>query len=88
VRPWAQSFDVFQGDDVMAERSYDDIERELEAVFAQLQDNPPKTIDSLRSVMVHLQALAQERTDLVLRDLLARVDQLERRVASLGQTLP
>jgi hypothetical protein len=72
----------------MAECSYDDIERELEAAFAQLQDNPPKTIDSLRSVMVYLQALAQERTDLVLRDLLARVDQRERRLELLGQTLP
>jgi len=79
-------FQAFQGDDFMAERSYDEIERELESAFAQLQDNPPNTIESLMIMMVQLQTLAQERTDLALRNLRERVDRLEHRLESLGQT--
>jgi predicted nucleic acid-binding Zn-ribbon protein len=52
-----------QEDDVMAQRSYDELEHELET-------------------------LAQERTDLVLRDLLQRVERLERRIESLGPSSP
>ena len=70
----------------MAERSYDEIEHELEAAFAQLQDNPPNTIEDLTRVMVHLETLAQERADLVLRDLRERVERLEHRIELLGQT--
>ena len=72
----------------MAERSYDEIEHELEVAFAQLQDHPPNTTEDLMRVMVHLQTLAQERTDLVLRDLRDRVERLERRLELPGQTPP
>ena len=81
-------FQVVQGDDVMAERSYDEIEHELEAAFAQLQDHPPSTIEGLIHVVIHLEQLAQERTDMVLRDLLERMGRLERRMESLGPTPP
>lgn len=70
----------------MAERSYDEIEHELEVAFAQLQDHPPQTIEDLTRVMVHLETLAQERADLALRDLRERVERLEHRMESLGQT--
>ena len=43
----------------MAERSYDEIEHELEAAFAQLQDHPPSTIEGLIHVVIHLEQLAQ-----------------------------
>jgi hypothetical protein len=36
----------------MAERSYDEIEHELEAAFAQLQDHPPSTIEGLIHVVI------------------------------------
>ena len=72
----------------MDERSYDEIERELEAAFAQLQDHPPSTIEGLIHVVIHLEQLAQERTDMVLRDLLERMGRLERRMESLGPTPP
>jgi hypothetical protein len=72
----------------MAERSYDEIEHELEAAFAQLQDHPPDTIEDLTRVMVHLETLAQERTDLVLQSILERVDRLERRIESLEPPPP
>ena len=72
----------------MAERSYDEIEHELEVALAELQTNPPQTLEDLAISIVHLQTLAQERTDLVLEALLARMDRLERRIESLGQTPP
>jgi hypothetical protein len=72
----------------MAERSYDEIEHELEDAFAQLQDHPPSTIEGLIHVVIHLEQLAQERTDMVLRDLLERMGRLERRMESLEPTPP
>jgi hypothetical protein len=72
----------------MAERSYDAIEHELEAALADLQTHPPPTLEALTIAIVHLQTLSQERTDLVLEALLARVQQLERRMASLGSPPP
>jgi hypothetical protein len=77
-----------QEDDVMAQRSYDELEHELEAALAELQTNPPQTLEDLAISIVHLQTLAQERTDLVLRDLLQRVERLERRIESLGPSSP
>jgi hypothetical protein len=68
----------------MAERSYDEIEHELEAALADLQTHPPQTLEALTIAIVHLQTLSQERTDLVLEALLARVQHLENRVESLG----
>jgi hypothetical protein len=79
---------IAQEDDVMAERSYDEIEHELEAALAELQTNPPHTLEDLAISIVHLQTLAQERTDLALRTLRDRVERLERRIESLGQTPP
>jgi hypothetical protein len=72
----------------MAERSYDEIEHELEAALADLQTNPPQTLEALTIAIVHLQALSQERTDLVLEGLRARVERLERRMESLGSPPP
>jgi hypothetical protein len=72
----------------MAERSYDAIEHELEAALADLQTHPPQTLEALTIAIVHLQTLSQERTDLVLEALLARVQQLERRMESLGSPPP
>ena len=72
----------------MAERSYDEIEHELEVALADLQTHPPHTLADLAISIVHLQTLSQERTDLVLEALLARVERLERRIESLGQTPP
>jgi hypothetical protein len=79
---WVYGHSVFQGDDIMAERSYDEIEHELEAALAELQDHPPQTLEALTIALVHLQTLSQERTDLVLEALLARLDRLERRLDS------
>jgi hypothetical protein len=79
---------ISQEDDVMAERSYDEIEHELEAALAELQTNPPHTLEDLTISIVHLQTLSQERTDLVLEALLARVERLERRIESLGPPPP
>jgi hypothetical protein len=70
--------------DFMAERSYDEIEHELEAALTDLQTHPPQTLEALTIAIVHLQTLSQERTDLVLEALLARVQHLENRVESLG----
>ena len=72
----------------MAERSYDEIEHELEAALADLQTHPPQTLKDLTIAIVHLQTLSHARTDLVLEALLARVERLERRMESLGQTPP
>jgi hypothetical protein len=72
----------------MNERSYDEIEHELESALADLQTHPPQTLEALTIAIVHLQTLSQERTDLVLEALLARVQHLERRLASLGSPPP
>ena len=64
----------------MAERSYDEIEHELEAALAELQTHPPQTLEDLTIAIVHLQTLSQERTDLALSALRARIERLERRV--------
>ena len=72
----------------MAERSYDEIEHELEAALADLQTHPPPTLEALTISIVHLQTLSQERTDLVLEALRARMERLERRMELLGQTPP
>lgn len=72
----------------MAERSYDEIEHELEAALAERQTYPPQTLEYLAIAIVHLQTLSQERTDLALEALLARVVCLERRMESLGPPSP
>jgi hypothetical protein len=77
-------------DDAMSEyhRRYDAVHRELEAAHAQLQTNPPDTLEGLILQVFQIQTLLHDRTDVVLDALLERVERLERRIESLGQAPP
>jgi BMFP domain-containing protein YqiC len=70
------------------ERRYNEIEHELEAALAQLRTNPPDTIEGLIRLTFEFQLLMHDRTNVVLDALVERVEQLERRMESLGPPSP
>jgi allophanate hydrolase subunit 1 len=70
------------------ERRYAEVQRALEAAHAQLQTNPPDTVLDLLSQMINVLMLLDNRATVVLESLVARVEQLERRIESLEPPSP